>query len=134
MTTSTTPDDPTLLIHAYVDGELDPANALDVERRIAADPALAAERDRVTALRAALNRHFPREPAPASLRKRVEMIGGVRRVELAVAIGVHEQDRIVRHVRHADSFPSCAISRRRARASRDITVPIGTPVTSAMLR
>jgi anti-sigma factor RsiW len=81
MTTSTTPDDPTLLIHAYVDGELDPANALDVERRIAADPALAAERDRVTALRAALNRHFPRESAPASLRKRVEMIGGVRRVE-----------------------------------------------------
>ena len=81
MTTSTTPVDPTLLIHAYADGELDPANALDVERRIAADPALAAERDRVTALRAALNRHFPRESAPASLRKRVEMIGGVRRVE-----------------------------------------------------
>ena len=81
MTTPTTQEDPTLLIHAYVDGELDPANALEVERRLAADPALAAERDRVTALRAALIRHFPREPAPASLRKRVEMIGGVRRVE-----------------------------------------------------
>ena len=66
MTTSTTPEDPTLLIHAYVDGELDPANALEVERRTAADPALAAERDRVTALRAALARHFPREPAPAA--------------------------------------------------------------------
>jgi anti-sigma factor RsiW len=81
MTTPTTPEDPTLLIHAYVDGELDPANALEVERRLAAEPALAAERDRVIALRAALNRHFPREAAPASLRKRVEMIGGVRRVE-----------------------------------------------------
>lgn len=81
MTTPTTPEDPTLLIHAYVDGELDPANALEVERRLAADPALAAERDRVAALRAALNRHFPREPAPASLRKRVELIGGIRRVE-----------------------------------------------------
>ena len=81
MTTPTPPEDPTLLIHAYVDGELDPANALEVERRLAADPALAAERDRVTALRAALNRHFPRERAPASLRARVEMIGGVRKVE-----------------------------------------------------
>jgi anti-sigma factor RsiW len=81
MTTPTPPDDPTLLIHAYVDGELDPANALEVERRLAADPALAAERDRVTALRAALNRHFSRETAPASLRARVEAIGGVRKVE-----------------------------------------------------
>src|SRR5262249_62035078 len=81
MTTPTTPEDPTLLIHAYVDGELDPANALEVERRIASDPALAAERDRVTALRAALARHFPREPAPVSLRARVEAICGRRRVE-----------------------------------------------------
>src|ERR1043166_642514 len=81
MTTPTTPEDPTLLIHAYVDGELDPANALEVERRMAADAALAAERDRVTALRSALNRHFPREPAPAALRARVEAIGGVRKVE-----------------------------------------------------
>jgi anti-sigma factor RsiW len=81
MTTTTTPEDPTLLIHAYVDGELDPANALEVERRLAADPALAAERDRVTALRAALNRHFPRESAPASLRARVAAIGGIRKVE-----------------------------------------------------
>lgn len=81
MTTPTPPDDPTLLVHAYVDGELDPANALEVERRFAADPALAAERDRVTALRAALSRHFPREVAPASLRARVEAIGGVRKVE-----------------------------------------------------
>src|SRR5215470_2358570 len=81
MTTPTPPDDPTLLVHAYVDGELDPANALEVERRLAADPALAAERDRVIALRAALSRHFPREMAPASLRARVEAIGRVRKVE-----------------------------------------------------
>jgi anti-sigma factor RsiW len=81
MTTPMTYEDPTLLIHAYVDGELDPANALEVERRIAADPALAAERDRVAALRATLNRHFPREPAPAALRARVETIGGMRKVE-----------------------------------------------------
>ena len=77
----TTPEDPTLLIHAYVDGELDPANALEVERRLAADPALAAERDRVAALRTALSRHFPRERAPASLRARVEAIARPRKVE-----------------------------------------------------
>ena len=81
MTTPTTPEDPTLLIHAYVDGELDPANALEVERRIAADPALAAERDRLTALRAALSRHFPRESAPAGLHARVEAIARPRTVE-----------------------------------------------------
>jgi anti-sigma factor RsiW len=81
MTTATPPEDPTLLIHAYVDGELDPANALEVERRLAADPALAAERDRVTALRAALSRHFPRESAPAGLRARVEAIARPRTVE-----------------------------------------------------
>src|SRR5215468_3062775 len=81
MTTATPPDDPTLLVHAYVDGELDPANALEVERQLAADPALAAERDRVIAVRAALSRHFPRETAPASLRARVQAIGGVRKVE-----------------------------------------------------
>jgi anti-sigma factor RsiW len=92
MTTPTPPDDPTLLVHAYVDGELDPVNALEVERRLAADPALAAERDRVTALRAVLSRHFAREAAPASLRARVEAIGGMRKVErpswLALAASV----------------------------------------------
>ena len=41
-------------MHAYLDGELDPANALVVERRIAADPALAAELARIEALRGAL--------------------------------------------------------------------------------
>jgi anti-sigma factor RsiW len=80
MTMPTIPDDPTLLIHAYVDGELDPANALEVERRIAVDPALAAERDRVTTLRTALSRHFPRESAPAGLRARVEAIARPRTV------------------------------------------------------
>ncbi|HEY2184877.1 MAG TPA: zf-HC2 domain-containing protein, partial [Xanthobacteraceae bacterium] len=44
-------NDPRLLVHAYVDGELDPAHALEVERQLARDPALAAERDRIEALR-----------------------------------------------------------------------------------
>jgi anti-sigma factor RsiW len=81
MTTPNPPNDTTLLVHAYLDGELDPANALKVEQRLAADPTLAAERDRVAALRDALHRHFPRERAPAGLRARVEAIGGRRKVE-----------------------------------------------------
>jgi len=40
-----TPTDPRLLVHAYVDGELDPAHALEVERQLADDPALAVERE-----------------------------------------------------------------------------------------
>ena len=44
-----TPTDPRLLVHAYLDGELDPAHALENERQLADDPALAAERDRVDA-------------------------------------------------------------------------------------
>ncbi|MER8760913.1 anti-sigma factor [Mesorhizobium sp. M0968] len=53
------PDDPAgveLMIHALVDGELDAAAALAVERRIAADPALAAEHARIAALQSAVGR------------------------------------------------------------------------------
>ena len=49
-------DDPILLVHAYCDGELDPANALALERRMAEDPRLAAERDRIVALKRAMGR------------------------------------------------------------------------------
>jgi len=48
------PQDMKLMIHALVDGELDAAAALAVERRIAADPDLAAEHERLLALRAAV--------------------------------------------------------------------------------
>jgi anti-sigma factor RsiW len=46
----------TLMIHALVDGELDAAAALSVERRIAADPELAAEYARVSALQGAMGK------------------------------------------------------------------------------
>ena len=81
MTTATPPDDPMLLVHAYVDGELDPANALALERQMAADPVLAAERDRIEALRSALRTQLPRDPVPASLRARVDAIGRPSRAE-----------------------------------------------------
>ena len=64
-------DDLTLLLHAALDGELDAAGAMDVEGRLAADPALAAEYARLVALRDAIRTRLPRERAPDALRARV---------------------------------------------------------------
>src|SRR5262249_34744357 len=72
MTRSTLQDDPTLLVHAYLDGELDPINALAVEQRLASDPALAAEYERVRALQQVIRERLPREAPPPDLRARVE--------------------------------------------------------------
>jgi anti-sigma factor RsiW len=73
-------DDPRLLVHAYLDGELDSANARAVEQRIANDAALAAECDRVDALQRALRNNFPLTEPPAALRQRIERAVGMRRV------------------------------------------------------
>jgi anti-sigma factor RsiW len=72
-------DDPFLLVHAYCDGELDPANALALERRMAADPRLAAERDRIQALKSAMKRLKPAALPPTALRRRIESAVGLRR-------------------------------------------------------
>ncbi len=64
-------DDPTLLLHAALDGELDAAGMMEIEARLAADPALAAEYARLGALRAAIRACIPREAAPDALRARV---------------------------------------------------------------
>ena len=72
-------DEATLLVHAHVDGELDPANALALERQIAANPALAAERARIEALRDVLRKEFPREPLPPHLQTRIEAAVGLHR-------------------------------------------------------
>jgi anti-sigma factor RsiW len=73
-----TPTDPRLLVHAYLDGELDPAHALEVERQLADDPALAAERERVEALRRVIAERLPREGAPPGLARRIEAAIGLR--------------------------------------------------------
>jgi anti-sigma factor RsiW len=76
----TTMDEPSLLVHAYLDGELDPANSLAIAQRIAADPALGAEVERIQALRQAVRERLPREPLPSHLRPRIEAAIGRRRV------------------------------------------------------
>jgi anti-sigma factor RsiW len=79
MTNPQTPlgSEQTLLVHAYVDGELDPANALAVGRQIAADPALQAEANYVQALRSAVRDKLPREPLPPHLRPKIDaLVGG----------------------------------------------------------
>ncbi|MEQ1953813.1 anti-sigma factor [Mesorhizobium sp. CN2-181] len=63
----------TLMIHALVDGELDAATALAVERRIAADPALAAEHSRVSAVRKAVSK-LPRPPVDDAFMAKIAAI------------------------------------------------------------
>ena len=71
MAVTTQGEDDILLVHAYVDGELDPANVIALEQRMAAEPKLAAEQARVVALRRALRERLPQEAAPPSLEARV---------------------------------------------------------------
>lgn len=60
-----------LLIHAAIDGELDAAAMVAFEARLAAEPALAAEYDRLVALHEAIRARAPRPKAPDALRARV---------------------------------------------------------------
>ena len=64
-------DQTALLLHAYADGELDPANALAMEQRMAADPQLAAEFERINLLRRTLRERMPPEPLPSGLEARI---------------------------------------------------------------
>ena len=80
MTNETAAGETRSLLHAYVDGELDPANARAVERQIAADPALAKEREQVETLQRVLREKFPPKPLPPHLRPRIEAALGLSRV------------------------------------------------------
>jgi anti-sigma factor RsiW len=80
--TSRSAPDPALLVHAYLDGELDLANALGVERQVAADAALAAELASARALRQVLRERYPPEPVPPRLQSRIDVaVGAGRRRE-----------------------------------------------------
>jgi anti-sigma factor RsiW len=59
------------LLHAYVDGELDLAHALGVERHVDDCPACARARDELLALRVLVRGAAPRFQAPDSLQRRL---------------------------------------------------------------
>ena len=79
MTSAVQPDNDRskLLVHAYVDGELDPVNAIAVGQQIATDPALAAESARVEALRRALRERLPATEMPPGLEARIREAVGI---------------------------------------------------------
>lgn len=80
MTRSTSDDSSALLVHAYLDGELDPANTLGITQQIETVPALAAEAERIKALQQLIHDRLPREETPPGLRARIEAsVGGLRR-------------------------------------------------------
>jgi len=64
-------DDRMLRLNAALDGELDAMSALEFERELAADPALAAEYRRLETLRQAIRRSATLEAAPRALADRV---------------------------------------------------------------
>jgi anti-sigma factor RsiW len=64
-------EDRILRLNAAIDGELDAASSLELEREMQADPRLATEFRRLEALRAAIGRNVPREAAPQGLADRI---------------------------------------------------------------
>lgn len=63
-----------LLLNAYLDNELDAASVLDLEQRLASDPALRVEHERLVQLRHALASHLAGERASDDLRRRIAAI------------------------------------------------------------
>lgn len=74
----TNPTDMRLLLHALADGEVDAATALALERRMAEEPALAAEYQRITALKAAIGR-LPRPEVSDALKTRIAAIASAQK-------------------------------------------------------
>jgi anti-sigma factor RsiW len=65
-------DDDALWLDAGLDGELDAARSLALERRLESDPAFRARWEARCALRDAVRAHASYHPAPAALRARIE--------------------------------------------------------------
>ncbi len=65
------PEARVLRLNAALDGELDALAAVEFERELEADPALAADYRRLEAVREALRRSIPRETAPPALLDRI---------------------------------------------------------------
>jgi anti-sigma factor RsiW len=80
--TQTTPtagmpsDDQIQLVHAYMDGELDPSDSFAAKHQIDADPRLADEFAQAAAIGQSMRRHVRREHVSEDVRRRVQTIGG----------------------------------------------------------
>lgn len=73
-------DSSDLLLHAYLDGELDVANGVAIKQRIDSDPSLAKQAADIRALKEVLRTNFPTEALPPHLETRV---GGLHRKSLS---------------------------------------------------
>jgi anti-sigma factor RsiW len=67
-----------LLLHAYLDGELDVSTSVDVERTIASDRVVANKAQSLIALQKVLREKVPREQIPPYLKSRIEAALGKR--------------------------------------------------------
>lgn len=65
-------EDAKLLMHAYLDGELNAADALAIQQRIDTDPDFAGQFQAYKTLQQTLRARFPREPFPTHLRTRID--------------------------------------------------------------
>ena len=115
--------DDRMLLNAYIDGELDPAHALEVERRLADDPELAAERARIEALRRVIAERLPREAASPELRRRVAALPLPFR-EALVLRDLQELD--YREIAEVMKVPIGTVMSRLARARRRLIAGIAT--------
>jgi anti-sigma factor RsiW len=67
-----------LLVHAYLDGELDPANALGITQRMDTVPELAAEAERIKALQQLIRERLRLDCALASKHQSAACGGSAR--------------------------------------------------------
>ena len=75
---SATTEQPDLLLHAYLDGELEVAASVALERDIQSDPTIAKRASNILALQQVHRENFPREPIPPHLSSRIEAVVGKR--------------------------------------------------------
>src|SRR4029453_8926323 len=78
----TTDGERDLLVHAYLDGELDAVGSLAVKQMIDTNPALTNTVDETVALQRSLRREFPNEPIPAYLKSRIDAVVGASKRSL----------------------------------------------------
>src|SRR5580704_9905100 len=76
-------DNDELQMNAYCDGELDPASAIEFERRLAGDETLKAQYNRLLSLRRTV-RSLPQYDVPAGLQARIQSALDADRPALAV--------------------------------------------------